>query len=271
MATKRIAVDESSTSRRVMEVGGFRITDAYFPPNLVCPPHRHEWATLSITLTGSIADIRRAGTFDCTPSTIFSKPAGEPHSHRIGTEGARVVVIQPAPVREDSLGPCKDVLHRIQARSSGEIAGHAWQLTREMQKQDLAAQLAIEALTMEILALAVREEPRQPTDGRPAWLSRVHELVQSRFREELLLAEMAEEVGVHPVELSRGFHRHFAVPISAYIRQLRLDWSTCMLRDTDESLSSIAVQAGFADQSHFTRVFKQRFGVTPGHYRLTHR
>jgi hypothetical protein len=42
---------------------------------------------------------------------------------------------------------------------ASRIAGPAWQLTREMQKRDLAAQLAIEALTLEILALAAREEP----------------------------------------------------------------------------------------------------------------
>jgi len=36
-------------------------------------------------------------------------------------------------------------------------------------------------------------------------------------------------------------------------------------------LAEIAGRAGFSDQSHFTREFKRRFGITPGRYRLAHR
>jgi AraC-like DNA-binding protein len=41
------------------------------------------------------------------------------------------------------------------------------------------------------------------------------------------------------------------------------------LRNPADSISSIAFQAGFADQSHLTRLFRARFGLTPAEYRRT--
>ncbi len=53
--------------------------------------------------------------------------------------------------------------------------------------------------------------------------------------------------------------------------RLRLEWAAERLVCSDEGLAEIAGRAGFSDQSHFTREFKRRFGITPGRYRLAHR
>jgi AraC family transcriptional regulator len=47
---------------------------------------------------------------------------------------------------------------------------------------------------------------------------------------------------------------------------LRLEWAAARLSE-ERSLAQIALEAGFADQSHFTRAFRRHFGVTPGRYR----
>jgi AraC family transcriptional regulator len=51
------------------------------------------------------------------------------------------------------------------------------------------------------------------------------------------------------------------------VRQLRLDFACAQLTSGRHSLAAIAQAAGFADQSHFTRVFRRRMGLTPGAYR----
>jgi AraC family transcriptional regulator len=51
-----------------------------------------------------------------------------------------------------------------------------------------------------------------------------------------------------------------------YSRRLRLEWAAAQLTE-QRSLAQIAVEAGFAGQSHFTRAFRRHFGVTPGRYR----
>ena len=85
--------------------------------------------------------------------------------------------------------------------------------------------------------------------------------------ENLRLADIATEVGVHPVHLARVFRLSYGTPVGAYARGLRLTWAAARLRDSGDGIAQIALEAGFFDQSHFTRAFKQHFGSTPLAYR----
>ena len=73
---------------------------------------------------------------------------------------------------------------------------------------------------------------------------------------------------VHPVLLARAFRTYFGTSPGRYLRRLRLDWAAAELLATQRRLADIALQAGFADQSHFTRAFRRHTGLTPGQYRL---
>ncbi len=79
----------------------------------------------------------------------------------------------------------------------------------------------------------------------------------------------AHVVGVHPDHLARAFRLRFGAPIGSYLRRLRLDWAAMRLETGDEGISAVALRAGFADQSHFTRTFKRHTGLTPQAYRRT--
>jgi AraC family transcriptional regulator len=59
--------------------------------------------------------------------------------------------------------------------------------------------------------------------------------------------------------------------MGSYVRRLRLEWAAKELGRTDSSLAAIALAAGFADQSHFTRAFKYQVGITPSVYRASRR
>lgn len=78
---------------------------------------------------------------------------------------------------------------------------------------------------------------------------------------------MARSVGVHPVHLATTFRRHFGSTIGEYVRRLRIDFATRQIASSEESLCNIALAAGFADQSHFSKVFRQQTGMTPGVFR----
>ena len=74
-------------------------------------------------------------------------------------------------------------------------------------------------------------------------------------------------MGVHPVHLCRTFSEHFDCTLGEYIRRLRVLRGRQLLAIDDGGLAEIALQSGFADQSHFTRVFKKHFGLTPNECR----
>jgi AraC family transcriptional regulator len=72
---------------------------------------------------------------------------------------------------------------------------------------------------------------------------------------------------VHPDHLARAFKLRFGLPIGSYLRRLRLDWAATRLESNEQAISAIALAAGFADQSHFTRTFRRHTGLTPHEYR----
>jgi AraC family transcriptional regulator len=72
---------------------------------------------------------------------------------------------------------------------------------------------------------------------------------------------------VHPVYLARSFRERYGVSVGEYVRRLRLDWAAAQLSATETPVATVAAEAGFADQSHFTRAFKRHMGLTPGRYR----
>ena len=65
----------------------------------------------------------------------------------------------------------------------------------------------------------------------------------------------------------RAFRARFGVSVGTYVRRERIRWASRALRNTDAPIAEIALQAGFADQSHFTRTFVRHMGVSPGRYR----
>lgn len=69
-----------------------------------------------------------------------------------------------------------------------------------------------------------------------------------------------------PSHLLRTFRRHHGMTIASYARQRRIERAGAELATTTRSLSMIALDAGVADQSHFTEVFEQTSGETPGEY-----
>jgi AraC-like DNA-binding protein len=93
------------------------------------------------------------------------------------------------------------------------------------------------------------------------------ELLSRTFRNNWSLAHIARAVGTSPFHLARTFKRATGVSLHQHRLKLRLHASLELLRDTREEISSIALDLGFADHSHFTVSFRRRFGVTPSAYR----
>ena len=101
---------------------------------------------------------------------------------------------------------------------------------------------------------------------RPRWLGTVEEAIDADRTSTPSVAELAQLAGVHPTHLLKTFRRHHGVTISNYVRQRRIQRARLEVANGQRPLSMIALDAGFSDQSHFTRVFRQTFGETPGQY-----
>jgi AraC family transcriptional regulator len=126
--------------------------------------------------------------------------------------------------------------------------------------------LSLEAWCMELLGSMGRGARTQPA-APPGWLRRALELMHDRYTGELTIAAIARSVGVHPIQLARSFRRHLRCSPGEFARHRRLERALHLLSRSLEPLSAVAVNSGFADQSHFSRTFTRYFGLPPGEYR----
>jgi AraC family transcriptional regulator len=139
---------------------------------------------------------------------------------------------------------------------------------KESQIMDSASSLAIEALTLEMLAQTARLGLVGHLSSTPRWLNHARAILHENFSQQLSLSCVAELVGVHPAHLAKMFRKHFQCTVGEYIRRLRLEQAVRELTDSAKPLAEIALAAGFYDQSHFTREFKLHNGMTPAEFRL---
>jgi AraC family transcriptional regulator len=153
----------------------------------------------------------------------------------------------------------------------GSVVWLAHRLYEEFQLPDPFSYLAVQGLTLEIIAAASRCLASIDRRTPPPWLARAMEILRSSFTDRLSLSRLAQEVGIHEVYLARAFRRHTHCSVGEYIRRLRIEFACRQLAASREPLCEIALACGFADQSHFSRTFKRLIGMTPAAFRTSRR
>jgi AraC family transcriptional regulator len=132
---------------------------------------------------------------------------------------------------------------------------------------DGVSPLAIEGLTLELLAESARNTSPVLDRRPPGWLISVCDMLHEQFSEPPPLGTIAEEAGVHPAHLARTFRQVHGCTLGDYVRKLRIEYACRCLTNPETPLAEIALAAGFSDQSHFSRTFKRQMGVPPGEFR----
>src|SRR5262249_9034650 len=94
-------------------------------------------------------------------------------------------------------------------------------------------------------------------------LTRVLEYIHERLQSDLIVADMAQAIHMSPYHFSRLFKVSTGRSPSRYVIEARAKKARDLLASGKVSIAEAAQQAGFVDQSHLTRNFKQIFGTTP--------
>ncbi len=106
--------------------------------------------------------------------------------------------------------------------------------------------------------------PRTLPGGPDAAVARiVREHLADRLAEPVTLADLEAAAGVGRFRLLRAFRRAYGLPPHAWLIQARLARARALI-GAGSAIADAAVDAGFADQAHLTRLFKRSFGYTPG-------
>jgi AraC-like DNA-binding protein len=105
----------------------------------------------------------------------------------------------------------------------------------------------------------------------PRVLRRVEEYIDSHLSEDLELEQLAMTAGLSLHHFARAFKTSVGIPPHQFVLQRRLNLARDLLISTDRPIADIAIAAGFSDQSHLARYFRQSFAVSPIAFRRSHR
>lgn len=99
-------------------------------------------------------------------------------------------------------------------------------------------------------------------------VKRAREVMPQLFSEAGTVEAVSRSVGMSRSHFSRLFSRHMKISPTAYLKEMKLAWVKTRLAQKGKcsSLAKLADDCGFSDQPHMTRVFKDRFGMTPAVY-----
>jgi AraC family transcriptional regulator len=248
-------------------IGGMLLTEATYPVGHFTPKHIHERSYFSLMLQGSSNMMRNATHASNQPCALTFHPPGVLHNGQIRKDGGRSFFVE---IDSELLMRIDDQvgIQKYSIVFRGGLTNRlAARLYQEFRRMDQASQVAIEGLVLEMLAQCSRDRAKPVTKELPVWLAEAKDIIHDHYSETLSLSGIAKLVGVHPVHLATTFRRFHYCSVGDYIRRVRIEIASRELIASEASLAQIAAGLGFTHQSHFTRIFKDHFGLTPSEYR----
>jgi AraC-like DNA-binding protein len=239
-------------------------------------PHTHDGYAFGVIEWGAEAFWYRGATRVATPGQIVALNPDELHTGGAarGVAGWTYRMIYPAAelleravaavgrrallptfpesvIRDDEMSHAFVAFHRTVAAHDGALA-------------EATSLLDVLTLLVRRHASDARQEDVAPRDSVVA--RTVREYLEANYQRNVTLGELSAVARVSPFHLARLFRRACGIPPHRYLEQLRARHAKRLIW-AGQSLSAVAADVGFADQSQLTRHFKRHYGVTPGAYR----
>jgi AraC-like DNA-binding protein len=228
-------------------------------------PHRHDTYAIGITLSG-VQRFRYRGTQRyCLPGQCHVLHPDEMHDGGAGTGqgfGYKIVYIDPLLVQQALAGRALPFVQDPVIENSvfqDALPRALWRLDEPM---DGVERIEIVTAVADLLDRASRSGTRKQSPLRLASLLRVRDLIVADPTTRHSVETLEGVSGLDRWALARQFRAAFGTSPSGFRTMRRLDEARRMIRG-GQPLAVAASEAGFADQSHMSRLFKRAYGLTP--------
>lgn len=238
------------------------------------PKHWHEEFFVS-AITGGVGHFNFGGSHHlATPGSLVMVVPGEVHTHHSGQGGRSFRSLHlPWPYLEKAAAEFTEhrtVLPEVSSSVVSDETAFRKFLLLHHALERCETKLEHETVFMQLLETLLEQviKIRLPVTGVEKEVQAVRlarQYLEEHFQREVTLKELSAQVNLSPYHLHRSFCRQIGIPPHAYQIQLRLLRAKALLRKR-WPLSHVAYAAGFADQSHLTRIFKRFTGTTPARY-----
>ena len=219
-----------------------------YAPGLFQPTHAHDYSSISFVVAGELHETSEGTDWKGGAGNVIVKPRDVAHDDVYGPAGARMFTLL---VDDDSAGPYGWFFGGSQAALFVRAIGE-WR-----------AGAPIEEVAIDLIASV------QSGALRTRRCARMREVAERIATTGVSVSALAREIGMHPVALARAFRREHGCSLTAYRRRVRIRRSIELLASTRMPLAEIALESGFTDQSHLSRIFRAELGATPSSFRYT--
>lgn len=226
--------------------------------------HDHENSYFAYIIRGGNTEIRKASELECAAGTLLFCNTGDVHRNVNYRHKTRILHVQ----LKKEWHSRYDVNHvhfnqyHIKNESIQNIFAN---LVREISNLDNHSRFLVEGLLLQSYGLLTRQHEKNYSEA-PRWVKQLTDYLDSADGEPSL-HEAAKLINIHPVTLSRDFAKYFGSNYRDCMHKRKLQRSLPALTKQSVPLESIAFDNGFADASHFIRIFKKYYGMTPAEYR----
>ena len=240
------------------------------------PRHWHEEYQLCLIQSGAGDLTYRGSSLPTPPASLFIVHPGEVHSNRafdsLGVS-YRMIFVDAESMRyaaSDALGTETGVPFFPTAVIFDKDTIRQY-LSLHYALEQPSSSLERQTLLLNFLTTLVTRFGESRTRPRPLGLERqavgrALDYLYEHYAENISLENLARIANLSPFHFNRVFSEQYGMPPHAFQTQLRVFRAKTLLRE-GWSISQVAFQTGFADQSHLTRHFKRLVAVTPGQFR----
>lgn len=223
--------------------------------------HYHQNTHISFVLSGACAE-KKKSNYERLPGHITFYHSGEAHQVTGVADCSRHVNIE----IESSFFERFEITELQLAsavKQAPDIKFIMVKMHKELLLKDQFSALSLQSL---LLSMVAGQEKSLYFDTIPGWAKLVKEYLQENWNVEVTLSQLASITRVHPVTISKYFPKYFGCNLGTYRRKLKIEHSLSLIKSSDISLTNMAFECGFADQSHFIRTFKEMTGLAPKLY-----
>ena len=253
--------------------GGVELFTAWFAAGRAYQKHRHDTYAIGVTDSGVQVFDYRGSAHASTRGHVVVLYPDEFHDGRAGTEegfGYRIVYVEPCLLTEAVLAlrgrpyPLPFVSEPV---STNALLSRAIDAAFRAPLESLAVDSLIVDLVRGLMA-GERGEVRAATSRRVdvRAIDRARQFLDAEKTRVVHSDELESVTGLTRYDVARQFRILFGTSPHRYLLMRRLELARERIHGA-QPLVEVALDAGFADQAHFTRAFRSAFGLTPARYR----
>lgn len=211
----------------------------YFIKNSRC-----QYVVVNQSLAERCGYRKKQDLIGCTADQIYPSPLGE--SYRAQDEAL--------------LQTGKPILNQLELQlyPSG---GRGWCLTHKVPIKGKEQQIiGLVGISKDLHAPLEKSEDYTP-------IAQTLQFIQNNYGDSFTITDLAARAQLSPYQFEQRIQKIFEISPRQFVQKVRMDAAVRRLSETDDAIAQIALDCGYADQSTFSRQFKQTVGISPAHYR----